>query len=206
MKTIGQILKSARIKKKYSLKKLEEATRIKSDFIEAMEKEKWEDLPPPPTVLGFVKSVSTTLGIDEKAAVAVLKRDYPPKPITQNPRPDVSSKFVWSPKLTFAVGVGIVIAGILGYLIFQYAKFVSPPSLRIDSPKEGEIVTSRVLAISGSGDSDAKIMANNQPVMTDQDGKFSTSLEVTPETKEVVIKAISRSGKETIVSRRIEVR
>lgn len=205
MKTIGQILKDARARKKYSLKKLEDLTKIKSDFIDAIEKENWEVLPPFPTVLGFVKSIANTLQINAKSAVAVLKRDYPPKKESMNPKPDISSKFVWSPKLTFIVGVGIVIAGILGYLIFQYTRFVSPPFLKVDSPKEEEVVSSRVVTISGATDSDAKVTANNQPVLVDQDGKFSATLEVNSETKEVTIKSISRSGKETVIYRKITV-
>jgi cytoskeletal protein RodZ len=206
MKTIGQILKSARERKRYSLKKLEELTRIKKDFIEAIEQELWENLPPFPTILGFVKSISTTLDVDSAMAVAVLKRDYPPKNEVISPKPDISSKFVWSPKLTFGIGVGIAAAVILGYLFFQYSKFVSPPSLSVSSPKDLEVVDKDFVLVEGRSDSDAKVIANNQPLITDQDGKFSVELAVTTETKEIVIKAISRSGKETVVSRKIEVK
>ena len=205
MKTIGQILKDARERKKYSPKKLEDLTKIKVLFVEALEKEKWGDLPPFPTVLGFVKSIANTLGLEANAAVAVLKRDYPPKIVAINPKPDVSSKFVWGPKLTFAVGVGITLALILGYLFFQYSKFISPPSLSISSPQDGQIVTENFVVVEGATDTDATITANNQPVITDQDGKFSTQLDVSEGTKEVIIKAVSRSGKETTVSRKIEV-
>ena len=205
MKTIGQVLKEARAKKRYSLKRLEELTKIKLNFMEALEKESWGVLPPFPTVLGFVKSVSTALNIDEKTAAAVLKRDYPPKPEAVNPKPDAASQFVWGPKLTFMVGVGIVLAAIAGYLIFQYTKFVSPPALSVVSPKEGQVVTEGFVTVQGNTDTDAKIIANNQPLITDQNGKFKIELEVSLETKEVFVKAISRSGKETVVSRKIEV-
>ena len=58
MKTIGQILKNARVKKKYSLAKLEDLTKIRKEFIDSIEKEDWENLPAFPTIFGFVKSVS----------------------------------------------------------------------------------------------------------------------------------------------------
>lgn len=205
MKTIGQILSEARAKKRYSLRRLEELTKIKKDFIGALESESWGSLPAFPTVLGFVKSVAGAVGIDEKSAVAVLKRDYPPKKEAINPKPDVSSKFVWGPKLTFAVGVGIALAAIAGYLVFQWTKFISPPALNVTSPKEGQVVTENLVVVAGTTDTDAKVTANNQPLITDQDGKFTVSLEVAPETKEVEIKAISRSGKETVILRKIEV-
>jgi cytoskeletal protein RodZ len=205
MKTIGQIIAAARISKKLSFRKLEETTKIKSVFIKAVETEKWEALPSFPTVLGFVKSLSGALEVNEKMAIAVLKRDYPPRKININPKPDVSSRFVWSPKLTFAVGIGTVVLVVLGYLGFQYAKFISPPNLTIGSPKEDQIVNGDSVLVFGSTDPDAKITVNNQPVLTDADGKFSVSLEVVQTTKEIDIIAVSRSGKINEVKRKIEV-
>jgi cytoskeletal protein RodZ len=205
MNTIGQILKDARVLKKYSLMHVEGMTKIKSGFIDSIEKENWDALPPFPTVLGFVKSLSSSLGVDQKMAVAVLKRDYPPKKLRITPKPDVSKKFTWSPKLTFVVGVSGVLIILLGYLSFQYFHFVSRPELTIDSPKENQIVKGNSVMVFGSTDSDVKVVINNQPIMVSPDGKFSESLDVTPETKEIVIVASSRSGKTTTVSRKITV-
>ena len=90
MKTVGQIIKDARLKKRFSLKRVEDLTKIKVGFIELIEKEKWANLPPFPTVLGFVKSLATTLDLDQSFVVAVLRRDYPPRKLSINPKPDVS--------------------------------------------------------------------------------------------------------------------
>jgi len=205
MKKIGEILKSARVNKKYSLEYIEELTKIKTPFIDAIEEQMWDKLPPFPTVLGFVKSLSATLEIDQNFAVAVLKRDYPPKKLNINPKPDVMSKFTWSPKLTFTIGVSVILVVILGYLIFQYSHFVSPPDLSLESPKEGQIVSGGSVSVFGTTETDAKIVVNNQPVLVSEDGKFSVSMGVTKETEQVVVKAISRSGKERTVSRKIDV-
>lgn len=205
MKTIGQIIKDARVGKSYSIVHLEEVTKIKSGFIEAIELEKWDKLPPFPTVLGFVKSLSTTLDIDPKMSVAVLKRDYPPKKLSINPKPDVSSVFTWSPKLTFAIGVGLILTVIFGYLIFQYIHFISPPHLTVESPKEGQVVTGNSVAVFGVTETDAKIYVNDQPVLVDDNGNFSTSIGVSKDTKEVDVVSTSRSGKSTLVKRKITV-
>ena len=205
MKTIGLILKEARIAKKVSFSNIEEITKIKSSFIEAIEEEKWESLPPFPTVLGFVKSIAGAIDVDEKMAAAVLKRDYPPQKLRVLPKPDVSNKFAWSPKLTFAIGVASVLVILFGYLTFQYIHFISPPRLRVESPKEDQIVNGNSVTVFGSTDVDAKITVNNQPVEVSTDGKFSVSLDVVPETHQIVVQASSRSGKVTTVSRTIKV-
>lgn len=205
MKKIGEVLKNARVTKNYSFAHLEGLTKIKKSFIEAVEEENWQSLPAFPTVLGFVKSLAGALDLDEASTIAVLKRDYPPQKLRISPKPDVSSKFSWSPKLTFAVGIGIVLIAIFGYLIFQYIHFVSPPSLTVDSPKPTQVVTGNSVLVFGTTDTDAKVIVNNQPVLVDDSGKFSVGISVSSETKEIVIQAVSRSGKETVIKRIIEV-
>jgi cytoskeletal protein RodZ len=205
MKTIGEILNQARVNKKTSLANLEKITKIKAAFIDAIEKEEWESLPAFPTVLGFVKSISSALGLDEKVSVAVLKRDYPPKKIRMTPKPDVASKFAWSPKLTFIIAVALVLLSLFGYLGIQYVHFISPPSLSLESPKAGQVIMGRSINVFGTTDSDAKITVNEQPVTVSDDGKFSVSLDVVPETHEISVQASSRSGKTTTVSRKITV-
>ena len=58
MLSIGELLKQGRLKKKISLVKLEEKTKIKKEFISAIEREEWANLPDYPTVLGFVKTLA----------------------------------------------------------------------------------------------------------------------------------------------------
>ena len=205
MKTIGQFLKDARNKKRYSLVKVENATRIKKNFIEAIEKEDWRSLPDFPVVVGFVKSIAQFLDLNVRSTVALLRRDYPPKSLSINPKPDVGQKFSWSPKLSFIVGVGVVIVAVLGYLGFQYTKFLSPPKLEVLEPRDSQVVTSRLVTVSGKTDSDATIKINNQPTLSDSDGGFTAQIQIYEGTTEIVIKAVSRSGKETVVARKITV-
>ncbi len=205
MKTIGEVVKVARVRKKYSVARLEEITKIKSGFIDSIENQKWETLPNFSTTLGFVKSIAGALNIDEKRAVALFKRDYPPKVQLVNPTPDIGGKFVWSPKLTFGIGVTLIVIIILGYLGVQYFKFTSAPEIRVETPKEGENITGKYVVVSGTTDTDAKIIVNNQPVLVSADGKFLVGIEISPETREIEIKAIGRSGKETIIKRNIGV-
>ena len=205
MKTIGQLLKETRRKKKYSTDDIETKTKIKKEFIYLLENEAWERLPDYPTVQGFVRTISKELGINEEQSAALLRRDYPPKKLSVNPKPDVKDKRVWSPKKSFVLGISAVIIIVLGYLGVQYKKFVSPPNLVVINPVEGQSVSELIINISGETDSDAIVLANNQPILVDVDGIFSQELEIEEGTKEVTIKAISRSGKESVIRRKIEV-
>ena len=204
MNTIGSLLKDARVRKRFSLAKLETETKIKKDFIQAVEEENWQALPDYSVVVGFVKNVANYLGVKERSAVALLRRDYPPQKLSINPKPDVSKQFIWSPKLTFLVGVGIVIALILGYLGFQYAGFISPPPLSLTQPQEGQVVVGVSVTVSGKTNPEATVKANNQPILVSEDGTFSAEVEIFKGTSDIVGTATSRSGKQTTLRRNIK--
>ena len=134
-----------------------------------------------------------------------MRRDYPPKKIRVNPKPDVSKKLIWSPRLTFLAGVIFVVLMILAYLGFQYARFISSPKLEVFRPSDGEIVSTEVVKVVGLTDKDTAVFVNNQPALISGDGSFEVEIAVSPNTKELVIKAKSRSGKITEVVQSISV-
>ncbi len=203
MKTVGSYLKEARLKKRFSLSKVEDETKIKKEFIESLENNDWQTLPDFAVVLGFVKNIAKFLDLNEKQMAAILRRDYPPKDLSVNPKPDVVNKFIWSPKITFVVGISLVLLLVFSYLGYQYKKFVSPPSLEITEPKEGEVVRSRNVWVLGKTDQDVVLKVNNQPVLVEDEGQFKTEIQIYEGTTEIVVKAVSRSGKETTLKRTI---
>lgn len=205
MRTIGLVIKEARVEKNYSRARLEKETRIKKEFIKALEEENWGALPEPPVVQGFVKNIASVLSMNQKQMVAILRRDYPPRSLRVNPKPDVESKFTWSPRLTFLAGVIVVSVIVLAYLGFQYVNFISPPDLSVEFPEEGQVVTQKTLRVSGETGPEAVVKVNNQPVIVNEGGKFTAEIEIFEGTTEVVVKAISRSGKESVVIREIKV-
>ena len=206
MKSIGDTLKEIRLKKKISIAKLSEITKIKSEFIRAIENGEWVGLPEFPVVMGFVKNIAASLDMKPLSAAALLKRDYPPKSLNINPKPDVAKEFVWSPRLTFLVGVILVAVTLSGYLIYQYTRFISPPVLVVEEPIEGQVIEEENLMVKGNTDLEASVKVNNQPANLEQDGKFSAEIEVTDSTEEIKVVARSRAGKETVVTRKIEVK
>jgi hypothetical protein len=204
MRTIGKLISDTRAKKRYSYLMLEEKTKIKVEFIKAIEKEEWSKLPEYPVVRGFVKSLAGALGVETNQAMALLRRDYPPRSIDLkvNPKPDIAEKFVWSPKLTFAVGAVFMIVSFIAYLTYQYSNFIKPPSLIVEYPPDGEIVKTRRLNVYGKTDNEATIVINSQPTLV-REGEFNTTIEIYEETQEIVVTAKSRSGKETVIRRKI---
>lgn len=203
MKTVGDILKAARLKKRYSLKKVEKDTKIKKEFIEAIESADWKSLPEFPVISGFVKNIASYLEIDAKVAYATLKRDYLPQKLSINPKPDVGGKFTWTPKYTFLVGILVVVLSLFGYIGFQFVRFNSPPNLEVIKPQDNLIVTTNKVEVSGKTDSDAVVKANNQLILVNDNGIFIGEVEIFEGTNEILVEAVNRSGKKTTTVRKI---
>jgi len=206
MTSVGTIFKKARKSKDLSLNEVEQETHIKSEFVEAIEETKWSQLPEFTVVTGFVKNLSSFYGLDRNKMVALLRRDYPPKPVTINPKPDLEDrKLVWKPKFTFLLGVLALILVVGGYLGYQYYMFSQPPKLEIFVPNEGQVIYQRSITVTGKTNQDAVVTVNNQPTLMHEDSTFKAEVNVDENTSKIEIKAISRSGKETIEIRNIEV-
>lgn len=203
MVTVGEILKEARLKKKLSLSNLEKETKIKKEFIDLIENNLWDKLPDYPVVSGFIKNIAVFLDVPAETANAILRRDYLPKKLYINPKPDIESKFYWSPKLTFITGISLLTLLVLSYLGFEYLKFIKPPELEIYNPKNNEIVLENIVKITGKTTTDVILTVNNQPILLDQEGKFQTEVEITKDTSSLLFKAISRSGK--ITEKKVEI-
>jgi cytoskeletal protein RodZ len=203
MKTIGNLLHDARVQKKYSLEKLENITKIKKEFISNIENEKWIELPEFPVTQGFIISVAKTLGLNSGRVKATLRRDYPPKSLDINPKPDVEKGFKWSPKFTYVAIVALSTLLVLGYLTYQYFNFIKVPELEVYEPKDETVVRGTSLLVSGKTDEDAVVYVNNQPALVADNGNFETTIEIFAGTNEIEIKAKSRYGKESVIRRKI---
>ena len=206
MKSFGEVIKQARFDKQMSFADLARSTKIKVDFLKSIENQKWDALPEYPVLQGFVRSVANSLGFDAVKMLAILRRDYPPKKLNVIPKPDVEDTVNRLPKLSVLMPVLLVVLAIISYLGYQYIRFVSPPSLRVDFPSENYVVEDSFVEVYGSTSQDSTITVNNQPIVVSPQGNFSGGVEVTPDTASLEIKSVSRSGRETTLTRKIQVK
>jgi cytoskeletal protein RodZ len=211
MKTVGDLLKQARLRHGLSIADLEGQTHIKSGFIKAIEEGRWEKLPEENVVVGFVKSLAHFLDVEEIKAVALFRREYTPKLLNaiprhggvQNDKGQIERRFVWGPRMTFLAGVMVIVFIVLGYLGVQYRNFNSLPALSVSQPTAGQSVALGDFTVRGKADPDATVIVNDQAVIVNSDGSFSANVLISDNTSEVKVTAKSRSGKTVSISRRI---
>ncbi|MDH7485539.1 MAG: DUF4115 domain-containing protein [Anaerolineae bacterium] len=79
---LGQWLRQAREAQGHSLAEVEEATRIRRRFLEALEAGRWEDLPSEVVGRGFLRNYALFLGLDPEEALTRLRGGEPTPPPT----------------------------------------------------------------------------------------------------------------------------
>jgi cytoskeletal protein RodZ len=74
---LGALLRSERENRGLSHEQLAQITRLRKRFLEALENEEWENLPPSVFVKGFIKSYAKALGLDEGKLLDLYKSTIP---------------------------------------------------------------------------------------------------------------------------------
>jgi len=84
-KGIGALLKEERERRGLSYGAVAERTRLRAHFLEALEKEEWDTLPPPAFLKGFLRTYARLLLLDEKTVLDLYARAVPSREGTLSP-------------------------------------------------------------------------------------------------------------------------
>jgi cytoskeletal protein RodZ len=205
----GQKLKEERLKKKLSLDDVEKGTKIKKNFLTAIEKSEYNKLPSSSYAHGFVRNYAEFLGLPVQEILALFRREFDERrvykvlPESMVRGPEVPKrKFRINTKILLVLGVLMLLASFILYQ-FRYA-FLNPP-LYIENPAENARTTQDV-TVSGTSDPNATVTVNNEPVTVDMGGAFTKRISLFPGKTTIIVKARSTFGKETVLQRNIEVR
>ncbi len=141
--TLGEGLRAARDASLRSLEQLADLTRVRGEYLKALEENAWSLLPSRPFTLGYVRAYARALGLDEESAADRFRAEYPNN--TERLQAPVGSELEdvkrRSPWVLAAVGV--LIAGVVAWNVTQRIISAERPTASglEDTPatwKEGE--------------------------------------------------------------------
>ena len=89
------------------------------------------------------------------------------------------------------------------YILFQARFLILGPQVSIDSPRDGEAVSSPLLTISGRGSNIAWISLNDRQIFTDEKGLWSEKLIVAQGLSIMTVRVVDRFGREQVKSVRV---
>lgn len=208
MKTVGEILKSNRLAKGYSLEQVEQTTKIRLKFLQDIENDDYSRLPSLSYAKGFVKNYGEFLGLNTDNVLAFFRRQ------TQEvSRSSLLPKGMAEPlnrsliQLTPGRFLALLLVGLVGVFLFyfgiQYVKLRQSPKLIIETPKNQTITTEKRIDVVGHTDPDATLSVNGVSVLVKSDGSFFDQIALEAGVNKITIVATSRFGKTTTVVREI---
>lgn len=209
MVRLGQLLRQQRMRRKLSLEEVARGTKIKENFLAAIERGEYNKLPSPAYAKGFVTNYASFLGLPRAEVIALFRREFDEKR-AYKVLPDSLARQQTFPLYRIKIKDSLLIIGVLvvffmGFLLFQYrAAFIAPP-LRVMSPEQGAVVSQDV-TVSGKTDSEASVTVNNEAVSLTNNGEFIKRVSLFPGKTTIVITSKNRFGKETKVMREITVK
>lgn len=209
MKTVGELLKEARLRKNIRRVQVARKTKISLAYIKAIERNEFEKLPEAAFVKGFIRNYANAVNLNPDQALAIFRRDYDQNlkgqviPRELN-RTDIRTSSLWTPRTTFAIAIAslIIIFGV--YFLYQYQLLAAAPTIEILEPQEEERIHP-ALTVAGRTDPQAKVAINNQYVEVREDGSFEQSLVLPVGTRTITIEATSRAGKTRTIQRTVRV-
>lgn len=207
---IGQRFKEERLRRKLSLEEVAKATKIRANFLAAIENGEYSKLPSSAYATGFVKNYANFLGLPQKETLALFRREFDESTAFQvlpeglSESEDFSSRgFKLSEKSIYVIGIFLAL---LSYMLFSYRSLFISPFLVVSSPKDQQVVKSSEVLVSGKTDPDVVVTVNNFVVSLDREGKFEKNINVFAGEENIKVEAVNRFGKKTQIIRRVTVK
>ena len=207
MKTVGQIIQTARNAQKLDLKDVSRITRIRVRFLEAVEADDYSQLPSGAVARGFIRNYSEFLRLNPENVLAIFRRDFVENEQGQivprgmvKPVSDVS---FWTPRTTIIAAITLIFTLFGTYLIYQYWVLTGPPPLRLIAPVKNLETADSTVEVMGITSPEATISINGDLVALEKGGRFFLRLPLTAGDNTISIIATSKSGKTVSVVRTV---
>lgn len=209
MKTIGSVLRDARMREGLSLEDLSERTKIRKNFLAALEENNFPKLPSETVARGFIQVYAREVGLDQKSALALFRRDFSSgkdgeivphemlEPIST--RRSIFQRARW----TFVV-VAVFLTLAVGFIAYQWISVSTVPAVSVVEPKENQEVRSPVV-VRGRTATDVTVTVNGKQTALDQDGVFQTNVEFDAGEHTITVEIRTRRGKTKLVQRTVRV-
>ncbi len=97
----------------------------------------------------------------------------------------------------------IVFVSFIAYFLYQARIFLTGPQVWIENPKDGQTISDPLVIVEGRSKNISRISLNDRQIFTDENGRWSEKLLVSPGLSIMTIKAQNRLGREIQKSIRV---
>ena len=188
---LGATLRSERERKGLTLEQVASVTKLRVKIVEALESERWVDLPQSVFVRGFIRSYASFLGLEGKELLHLYEQLAPAQGVSGKPEEVLhrSRKGFWLLAVVFAL--------ILGFITYRFVEHPSPPGEH-PSPA-GEQLVEKKRAVLESGKERRDVEAVEKKEFSPAEGAADLAAAVPPRDAERPPEVAKRAGGLTTV-------
>lgn len=197
---IGKQLKLAREERGWHLNEAAKRTGIKVVYLEALEEEKFQQIPSGLYAKKYLAKYTKVLNISLTEMVNELDPD------NNNPfqKKIVSRKQLLSfPKIIRRFFLILIIFLCSLYLFFYFKKMFFPPKITIYYPEKNLITHEQTIIVSGKVAPETDLKINDESIPKDQENNFSQKVSLKKGINQIIIKAKKKYSQEKIIIRQI---
>lgn len=205
---LGDKLRSAREKMKWSLTELSTQTGVAEKYLDALEKGRYQALPKTGIFrLAYLKTCLRTLNLEPKSA---LKQFYNESGMEGAQHKSDITKIkkppLLVPHMLFRNSAVILIMAIfIFYLGWQVKGILREPKLIVYTPAEGMVSGQLNILVQGQSEKEVRLTINGQDAMLGENGIFATAVDLSNGVNTITITATKKHGKTTTIIRHVVV-
>lgn len=215
LKTIGSILEDRRKDRGLTLKEVAEITKIKTEYLHALEKGDYSLFASEVYLKGFLRNYAKFLGVGTERALALYRRErsdfekLKPIGITSKIRETTLNLAITPGRIIAIIVLGLIL-GTLYYVGTYVGAIFAAPQLSLETPLALEAGATEVyntesttIKIEGQAEIGAKLTINGEKYQTNNFQDFFAEFELEEGTNEFIINAESQFGKVSTIELKV---
>ncbi|MEI6288212.1 MAG: helix-turn-helix domain-containing protein [bacterium] len=199
--SLGDKLKEARNDRGVPLEKVAKDLNIAYKYLEALENDKFTELPGAMYLKKFLQDYCAYLNLKFADLWPLVRHvDFGGDKKVGNL--DQKHFRIW-PRYIGKALLLLILALVFVFLGFKIKQIFTPPDLQIFSPSDGLVSYESQVNVSGQSEPEADVVINNKDIFVDSQGKFSAQVDLQKGLNLIKITAKKRYSQESVAQSRI---
>lgn len=200
---IGDEMKKLRKNANYSIRELEEITKLERDHIIAIESSAFHKLPKGEVYKKlFIKRYLSVFDVDKSKYLKKIEEYIHEDSEFFSSKPGfLFNKNI--PLMIKASCLTIIVGFLLGYIGIQVKEILKPPTLSLSAPTKSFSTSRDKVPIKGKTNKEVSISINGKKISHNSEGKFKKEIELNEGLNTIIIKAKKEHGKATTKVRHV---
>lgn len=205
--TLGEKLKAVRREANFTLSEMEKKTKIRRQFLQAIETGEYDKLPAPIYARNYLKVYVRALGADETYFLNQFEIECGTCDFIKNARLPLrrtrALQFLVASRLIKIGMFSLLALAVMIYIGTQLRSITAPPDLLVYEPNDGFSTSEAIIKVTGHAEDDTQVQVNGVNALLSQTGFFEMNIALERGLNVIEIKSTKRYSKPAIEYRRV---